>query len=190
MILTKQKSLTTYAALLRGINVGGNAIIKMADLRGLFEKIGFADVVTYIQSGNVIFKATYTDSRMLEKKIETALAKTYTFKPKVVIRTFSEMEKIVAHIPKDWHSATDKKCNVIFLRASIDSPDILKGLNPKDSIESITYAAGVLYWSAHTSDLSQSSMVKLSSQPIYQEMTVRNLNTTKKMYEIMREIAK
>ncbi|NIP26808.1 MAG: DUF1697 domain-containing protein, partial [Phycisphaerae bacterium] len=50
-----------YAALLRGINVGGKNIIKMADLRACFERMGFSDVRTYIQSGNVLFWATETD---------------------------------------------------------------------------------------------------------------------------------
>lgn len=51
----ENKKMTRYLALLRGINVGGKNIIKMADLKACFESLGFADVVTYIQSGNVLF---------------------------------------------------------------------------------------------------------------------------------------
>jgi uncharacterized protein (DUF1697 family) len=54
-------SIVQYLALLRGINVGGKNIIKMADLKACFESLGFSDVVTYIQSGNVLFKSADKD---------------------------------------------------------------------------------------------------------------------------------
>jgi uncharacterized protein (DUF1697 family) len=177
-----------YVALLRGINVGGNGIISMKDLKVGFEKAGFKNVVTYINSGNVVFQSSEKDPRKVEKKIETMLAKEYDFVCKVVVRNQAEIEKLLKSVPKSWKN-TDRKCNVIFLRHAIDSKDILKGLSTKSDIEEVVYKPGVLFWSALTGDLGQSTMIKLSSKPIYKEMTVRNLNTTKKIFELMSKMA-
>jgi hypothetical protein len=64
---------TQYVALLRGINVGGNNLIKMADLKACFEKLDLAEVATYIQSGNVLFSTTETDKTRLINTISLPL---------------------------------------------------------------------------------------------------------------------
>lgn len=66
-----------YLALLRGINVGGKNIIKMVDLKACFEEMDLSDVTTYIQSGNVVFASTETDSAKLTDKIEKTLSKRF-----------------------------------------------------------------------------------------------------------------
>ena len=102
-----------------------------------------------------------------------------------MIRNFKQMETLVKNIPKDWDGGKDRRFNVLFLKKAIDSKDILEGLNPKAKIEEIVYKPGVLFWSAQTSDLTKTTMIKLSSQKIYQEMTIRNWNTTRKVFELM-----
>lgn len=66
-----------YVTFLRGINVGGNRIIKMPDLRACFEGLGFEDVSTVLQSGNVLFTSSSRSTNMLRRKIEAALAKAF-----------------------------------------------------------------------------------------------------------------
>ena len=68
-----------YISILRGINVSGQKKIKMSDLKSLYESLGFQNVVTYIQSGNVIFDATVKDKADLKAMIEEAIEETYTF---------------------------------------------------------------------------------------------------------------
>lgn len=183
------KTLSTYVALLRGINVGGNAAVKMSDLKTHFEKMGFVNVKTYINSGNVIFQSSKRDGQALGKIIEAMLADNYSFRPKVVVRDLAEMLRVNNSVPKTWGKGPEKKYNVLFLREAIDSKDIVKGLKPKKGIEEVAYRPGVLYWSALTSDLTRSSMIKLSAEKIYQEMTIRNWNTTRKVLEIMENVA-
>jgi uncharacterized protein (DUF1697 family) len=178
---------TTYVALLRGINVGGNNQVSMAELKVCFEKLGYSNVVTYINSGNVIFRSGETDSRKIENTIEKALLNTFAFPICTIVRNFSEMEELISRIPKSWLNAADQKCNVIFLRSAIDHPGILDGLKLKPEIEEVHYHPGVLFWSAKTSNLTKSEMVKLSTTPAYRQMTVRILNTTRKIHEIMRK---
>lgn len=175
----------TYVALLRGINVGGHTTISMAGLKTCFEELDYDHVKTYINSGNVIFRTTIPDPRALETTIEKALTATFGHQVTVVVRSFSDMKKLLRQIPDSWQTASDQKCNVIFLRHAIDNPKALKDLQPKPGIEELHYHPGVLFWSAQTSNLSKSNMLKVSQSPLYKQMTIRNLTTTRKIYELM-----
>lgn len=174
-----------YVAWLRGINVGGNNAVSMKVLAKLFEELGFTQVKTYINSGNIIFETKTTNPRTLETQIERALAKTFRFPIKTVVNTRTQIEYILKHLPKSWSKPEDKRCNVIFLRHTIDSKALLKQFKPKPEIEEIKYVPGALLWSALTSDLTKSNMLKLIGTPIYKEMTIRTLNTVKKILVLM-----
>jgi len=173
--------------LLRGVNVGGNNMIKMSALKVSFEKLGFTEVSTYINSGNIIFKSKETDARKLERKIEQMLVKEYELDSKVVLRSLAEMEKLVKSLPKTWDGDSRWRYNVIFLRHTIDSEEIVAELQFKNDIEQLVYHPGVLFWSAQVTDINRTAMQKLPSRKIFQHMTVRNLNTTKKLYELMKQ---
>lgn len=187
-VRTKQSELNVYVALLRGVNVGGNNIISMRALKESFEEIGFGHVSTYINSGNVIFTTKETDARKLEVKIERMLSKDFQLDSKVVVRSLAEMEQLVESLPKSWTGDRDWRYNVMFLRHTIDSENILEELTPKTKSEQLVYVPGTLLWSAHVSDINQTNMNKLSSRKVFREMTVRNLNTTKKLCELMQKV--
>jgi len=177
-----------FVALLRGVNVGGKNMIRMSSLKESFERMGFDSVSTYINSGNIIFKSQEGDARKLEESIEGMLSREYKLECKVVVRSFSEMADLVKSLPEAWDGDALWKYNVIFLRHSIDSKNILDVLKPKSDIEEVSYRRGTLLWSARISDMSRTIMLKLSSQKLFQEMTVRNTNTTKKLYELMKKL--
>ena len=177
-----------FVALLRGVNVGGNNMISMSALKKSFEALGFTDVVTYINSGNIIFKSKEADARKLESKIEKMLLKEYQLDSRVVLRSLSEMERIVKSLPKNWTTDRDWRYNVIFLRHTIDSKDILSELELKKDIEEVVYCPGALFWSAQISELTRTNMLKLSSRKMYLDMTIRNQNTTRKLYELMKKL--
>jgi uncharacterized protein (DUF1697 family) len=185
----KQVRVNVFVALLRGVNVGGNNIISMRELKERFEAIGLTNVVTYINSGNVIFTTRETDPRKLETKIEKMLANDFELDSKVVIRSLIEMEQLVKSLPKSWTGDRDWRYNVMFLRHTIDSENILQELTPKTESEQLVYCPGTVLWSAHVSDISRTNMNKLPSRKLFREMTVRNLNTTKKLCELMRKVA-
>lgn len=86
-------------SLLRGINVGGNHQIKMDALRELYASLKLKDIQTYVQSGNVVFRASDKDLAKLPRRIEDALEKKYGFRPDVIHRTASEMKDTVARNP-------------------------------------------------------------------------------------------
>jgi uncharacterized protein (DUF1697 family) len=107
----------TYISLLRGINVSGQKKILMADLKVLYETLKFKGVVTYIQSGNVIFKTDKKESNQnLAKKIEQSIFKKYNFNVPLIVRSTSEIENIISNNPflKDSNIDIDK-LHVTFL---------------------------------------------------------------------------
>lgn len=89
----------THVAFLRAINVGGTSIIRMADLVKVFEGMGFTEVKTYIQSGNVVFDAKETDTAQLETKIANAVASTFEAKPEIMVRTLDHLKSVVCSNP-------------------------------------------------------------------------------------------
>jgi uncharacterized protein (DUF1697 family) len=89
----------TFIALLRGVNVAGQRKVPMSDLRGLFETLGYADVRTYIQSGNVVFTAKTGTPASLRSAIEKALKHDFGFDVTVLLRTAAEMAAVVERNP-------------------------------------------------------------------------------------------
>ena len=89
----------TFIALLRGINVGGQKKIKMADLRETLQNIGLESVTTYIQSGNVVFCSTESDVQKLEESIFDAIKKNFGFEVPILITSQEEIESILALNP-------------------------------------------------------------------------------------------
>jgi uncharacterized protein (DUF1697 family) len=86
-------------AMLRGVNVGGHQKIQMAALRDLCAALGLCDVQTYIQSGNLVFREDSKDSATVARRLETAIEAGFGFRPAVIIRTASEMRKVIAKNP-------------------------------------------------------------------------------------------
>jgi uncharacterized protein (DUF1697 family) len=94
-----KRELVRYIAFLRAINVGGKKLIRMEDLKRVFEHSGFKNVRTFIQSGNVIFEAAENDANTLARKIEKQLLKLLGHEVAVLLRTMAEVEDILKHNP-------------------------------------------------------------------------------------------
>ena len=178
-----------FVALLRGVNVGGNNMISMKSLKESFEKLGFTHVTTYINSGNIVFKTSEADPRKLEKKIEQMLERDYELTSKVVVRSWAEMESLVETLPRNWGANQDWRYNVVFLRHTIDSEQILDELEVRKDIEEVFYRPGTLLWSSQMSALKGTEGLKFSSRKMGQEITVRNTNTTRKLCDLMKQAA-
>ncbi len=88
-----------YISILRGINVSGQKKIIMADLKTLYEKLGFGDVLTYIQSGNVVFTSPDADTTAMKTKIEGAIKTKYGFDVPVDVRTAADYDDIIENCP-------------------------------------------------------------------------------------------
>jgi len=120
--------MTKYLALLRGINVGGHKKILMADLRELFESIGFSGVKSYIQSGNVVFNSEIEDETELHRMIEFAIENKFEFRVPIRIRTADQMLQVMEKMPFTGSDFLDEssKIAITFLAMQPSEAQILE----------------------------------------------------------------
>ena len=177
---------TQYLALLRGINVGGKNIIKMADLKACFENIGFTDVVTYIQSGNVLFKSAEKDKVKLINKIEKVLSERFNYKSRIVTVTHKQLKKVVEGAQRGFGKNADKyRYDVIFLKEPLTPNEAMKNVSAKEGVDNAYAGEYVLYFSRLIRKAAQSHLTKIITLPVYQNMTIRNWSTTTKLLALM-----
>jgi uncharacterized protein (DUF1697 family) len=178
--------MTTYIALLRGINVGGKNLIRMPALKAAFEEDGFEDVATYIQSGNVLFAGPGTRTTELTERIETLLAEAFDYVPIVVVRNRTQMRAIVDRRPKGFGAEPAKyRYDVVFLKEPLTAKVAMKSLQLKPGVDEAHAGTGVLYLSRLDARATQSRLNKIASSPIYPSVTIRNWNTTTKLLSLM-----
>ena len=180
-----------YVALLRGINVGGKNLIKMPALKACFEANGFADVTTYIQSGNVVFASPETRAAGLTQRIEEMLAGTFGYQATVVVRNRAQMRAVVERAPKGFGTQpATYRYDVIFLKQPLTSKVAMKSVPTTPGVDEAHAGAGVLYFSRLIEEASQSRLNKIVSSPIYPNVTIRNWNTTTKLSSMLSEASK
>jgi uncharacterized protein (DUF1697 family) len=108
----------TFVSLFRGINVGGHQTIRMDELKDLHESLGLKDVVTYIQSGNVVFTSDDADQAQLPRQIEDGFAQKFGFQVKVIVRTSAELRDIIANNPFQNQPMKESKWVVVLFLAT------------------------------------------------------------------------
>lgn len=177
--------MTKYIALLRGINVGGNNKIEMKKLKEVFEKSLFKNVLTYINSGNVIFESEERDEHRLRQKIEAILEENFGFKVRVVIRRANDIEKIDRAIPKDWQNDSKQKTDILFLWEEFDKKETLNLIKKVPGIDNLLYTSGAIVWNVDRKNYSKSGMNDFIGTVVYKNMTARNVNTVRKLARLM-----
>jgi uncharacterized protein (DUF1697 family) len=175
-----------YVALLRGINVGGRNLIGMPALKACFEELGFQNVRTYIQSGNVLFEAAGSDQAKLTKQIEESLSETFNYESRVVLRSRKQMKDVVTHAPDGFGSdPATYRYDAIFLKEPLTAAQAMKSVKTKEGVDQAFAGKGVLYFSRLISRATQSQLARIITMPVYQSMTIRNWNTTTKLLHML-----
>jgi uncharacterized protein (DUF1697 family) len=174
-----------YVALLRGINVGGKTLIKMAELKACVEELGLDHVRTFIASGNLLFESGEDDSAELETTIERAIEGRFGVPVKVVVLDREHYARIANAIPKAWVGDASLRANVAFVRRGTDAKQVVSDLEPDPTIEQVKAVDGAILWATKRDALNQSVMRKLIGGSAYKQLTVRNLNTTLKLNELL-----
>ena len=175
-----------YLALLRGINVGGNNVIRMTDLKDCFERSGLTDVTTFIQSGNVVFTAKEGNASRLAAKIEKALSSRFSYSARVMLVTHAQLRRTVREAPKGFGSSPAKfRYNVIFLKEPLTAKEAMKSVSVRPGVDAAHAGKGVLYFSHLIARASQSRLSKLAGTPAYASMTIRNWNSTTRLLALM-----
>lgn len=176
-----------YVALLRGINVGGNNKIEMAKLKTIFESLGYTSVKTYINSGNIIFETSDAHGS-LSKEIEKAIENEFKINISVVVKSLTEINTIEKVIPKDWTNGGDSKTDVLFLWDEMNKKEVLDDLKIKPEIDHVKYINGAIIWHVERKDIGKSGLLKIVGTEIYKKVTIRNVNTLRKLKLLMDDL--
>jgi uncharacterized protein (DUF1697 family) len=171
--------MSKYIAFLRGINVG-NIRIKMTDLKAAFENMGFTDVVTYLQTGNVVFHSDKTIDA-IKPILEKGLSATFKYDAYVLLYPFDVLATIIAACP--FASSETHHNYVMFISNPVIFDELYtlsKGLGEETKM--IEAGDGVLYWHVEIGQTLHTPFAKLTAKAKYKSsVTVRNINTLEKM---------
>jgi uncharacterized protein (DUF1697 family) len=173
-----------YVAFLRGINVGGNAIVSMAVIKEAFVDLGLSDVRTYINSGNVIFSTRASDTQKLGARIEKALEQRTGLPIKVLVMDHKALKKLVDAVPRDWVDDKTMRTYVLLLWKQLDDAKILERLPFRPGVDNLRYAPGAVIWQVDRKDIARSRMNRIMGMPYYKQMTIRSANTMRKLNEL------
>ena len=168
-----------YVAFLRAINVGGHAIIKMADLKKMFESAGLENVQTYIQSGNVIFESDQ-DAESLAKQIERQLEKAAEYKIEIFVRTMREVQAIAEKLP--FKPGGNETVFVSFLHKKPGKKSQLAVLDFRSEADDFAFRGGELYNLRRDREKSIFSG-NLIEKTLKVSITTRSLSTIRKIVE-------
>lgn len=176
---------SSYVALLRGINVGGNHPVRMQDLQNVLAGIGATDVITYIQSGNVIFRHGEADSVHLSGIIEQALRRRFGFDIPTVVVTATQLRQVIAEAPDGFGRESDRyRYDVLFVKPPMTVNTVMEAVPVNPDVDRKTAGPGVVYFSRLTALASRSRLSRIVGTPVYRFVTIRNWNTTTKLLSL------
>lgn len=173
-----------HIALFRGINVGGNHILPMQELREVLENLGLKNVQTYIQSGNVVFDSDEEDLRALSESISKAVSKSHGFEPNVMILSREEFQQAMRQNPFPEAEADPKTLHLSFLKAQPEDPDLAWMESVKAEREEFELKGRVFY--LHAPDgIGRSKLAAKAEKLLGVPGTARNWRTVSKIAEMI-----
>lgn len=174
-----------YIALLRGVNVGGNNKIVMPLLKSAFMEAGFQDVMTYINSGNILFSSAEHDILALQQACRKTILDTFQLDIAAAVISAADLSTALAHAPAWWGDDAEAKHNAIFTIAPETAESILATVGAaKPDYERAAQHGRVIFWSAPIKTFSKTRWSKIVSTTAYSSITIRNANTTKKLLQL------
>ena len=174
--------MTRYIALLRGVNVGGKNKIAMPELKVAFEKQGFKNVITYINSGNILFDS---DSEECDVKAtcEALIKRDFGLTITVGIITADELHEALSNSPEWWDNDKKSKHNLLLVIPPMTAEEVCKQVGEvKPEYEMVTCYGKIIFWSAPIATFSRTRWSKIvQNKKAYNSVTIRNANTAKKL---------
>jgi len=182
------RKLTTYLVLFRGINVGGKNKLPMAQLKALLTDLGFADVSTYIQSGNAILKSDLK-ADAIATKIEKALPEHFkldTSLIRVLVMTRAELEAVVKKRPKGFGDEPGKYHSDAIFLMNVEVAEAMPAFSPKEGGDVVWPGSGLIYSQRLSAQRTKSRLGRIASFPVYKSMTIRSWQTTIRLLDLVK----
>ena len=173
-----------YVTLLRGINISGKNRVPMAELRQGFEKLAFAEVKTYLNSGNVIFSSDEYDTKKFTNQIERMINNQFDLDIPVFVIAKEELEDILCNAPNWWGNENKEIYdNLIFMIPPATFTDVYNEIGaPKEGLEKIKEYKKAIFWSFTRKDYRKTNWwSKTASANISSKLTIRTANTVRKI---------
>ncbi len=177
--------MTRWAALFRGINVGGNNKLPMADLRALAAELGLDNPRTYIASGNLVFGSDQ-DAVALDAMLTSAVERRFGFKPSILLRTAEEIQMAMGHNPFAARVTEGKQLHLFFLDEPADKYNATKLRELAVESEDFALIDGVFYLFA-PEGIGRSRLAEKMGPYFPKRMTARNLNSVKAIADMLEE---
>lgn len=178
--------MTRWIVLFRGINVGGRGLLPMKELVAVLKDQGYADVRTYIQSGNVVLRSRESRPERVSARIAKAVSESHGFRPAVLTLGADDMRQAAEANPFPKAQNDPKSLHLFFLAESPKRPDLgaLEAL--KSATESFALADKVLY--LHAPDgIARSKLAARAERLLGVDATARNWRTVTKVLELASE---
>ena len=175
-----------YLTLLRGINVGGKNKVPMVELKKAFEEVGFLDVKTYINSGNVVFSYNKTDEVLLQNKCHEIIKNAFQCDIKVMVINAMEFVEALDAAPKWWGIDTESQHFAIYVIAPTSAETIIDSVGETKDFEQVFSYGRTIFWSSPVKTFQETKWAKVSSMDIYNDITIRNAKTTRKLLEMIK----
>jgi uncharacterized protein (DUF1697 family) len=180
-------AMSRYVALLRGINVGGRNSVPMVRLRAVLEELGFADVATYIASGNVILDSLRSADET-GALIEEALPRGFALDERVRVLVLSQgqLQAIVDDRPEGFGSQPDRYHSDVIFLMGIKAAEAMALFDPRQGVDAVWPGDGVIYSQRLSAERTRSRLNKVMGTPAYRSMTIRNWTTTTTLLAMLR----
>lgn len=178
--------MNTYVAVLRGINVSGQRIIAMKDLKALFQKAGYDNVMTYIQSGNVVFGSTETSIKKLEKNISELIENHYNFSVPVLVLSRENMNEILEKNPYIDREKDTNKLHVTLLEKIPEEKLLASCRDEKYQSDEFTITDTTIYLYCPDGYGMTKFSTTFFEKKLGVEATTRNWKTILKLLELMK----
>lgn len=179
----------TYVALLRGINVGGNNKVSMAELKDALTQAGLKNVRTYINSGNVLFESDQNDVAQLTVLCEQAIQDRFGFVVGCIVIASAEYRKIIDDAPSWW--GTDKermRSDALFVMANGTAGAVLDTVGEVNSdFEWVASTKNVVFWTVDMRRYGRARLPKIIGSAAYKTVSMRSASTTRRLYTLLED---
>jgi uncharacterized protein (DUF1697 family) len=183
------KMMNTYVIRMRGVNVGGKNRLPMADLKTCLEELGFANVATYIASGNVILESDKRPDK-IQAQIEGALTKSFKLDSElieVLVLSRKQLQAVIDNKPKGFGDQPRKYHSDAIFLINIDADQAMPIFHPREGVDKVWPGDGVIYSQRLSAERTKSRLNKIMASPLYKSMTIRSWSTTTKLLDLLKD---